>query len=153
MSTGTESVFLICFVLVNFTDCLTSREMGMSRLGGGKFFTSRLNSEYGTRHMLSNSLLKETPVTVPNMNKVFCSQWLSDRQVVFGTKCNKVTYTLDHYYFIAEKVVLKNWISKPIFPFDIFVSYFFVLNIKKIVEQQPIKSWFLLLQLEGLSVD
>ena len=96
MSTETESVFLICFVLVNFADCLTSREMGMSRLGGGKFFTSRLNSEYGTRHMLSNSLLKETPVTVPNMNKVFCSQWLSDRQVVFGTKCNKVTYTLDH---------------------------------------------------------
>ena len=131
MSTGTESVFLICSVLVNFADCLTSREMGMSRLGGSKFFTSRLNSEYGTRHMLSNSLLKETPVTVPNMNKVFCSQWLSDRQVVFGTKCNKVTYTLDHYHFIAEKVVLKNWISKPIFPFDIFVSYFFVLNIKK----------------------
>lgn len=49
-----------------------------------------VDESYATRHMLTYDMFQETPINLGNMNKVFCSQWLSDRQVVFGTKCNKV---------------------------------------------------------------
>jgi len=75
----------------NFVDCLSTRELGVPSVSGGRFYSQRLSSEYGTRHMLTNAMLKETPVSIPQMNKIFCSKWLSDRQVVFGTKCNKVS--------------------------------------------------------------
>ena len=74
----------------NFVDCLSARELGLPRVGGSRFFPKRLSSEYGTRHMLSNGMMKESSIPMPNMDKIFCSTWLSHRQVVFGTKCNKV---------------------------------------------------------------
>lgn len=70
----------------NFVDCIQTRERGCHR----RLQTMRLSSEYGTRHMLSNAMLKENDVKINNMDKVFCSQWLSHKQVIFGTKCNKL---------------------------------------------------------------
>jgi len=70
----------------NFADCISNREMGNNR----GFQNMRLTSEYATRHMLSNAMMKECPVSQQHMNKVFCSQWLSHKQVIFGTKCNKL---------------------------------------------------------------
>ncbi|KAK9887624.1 hypothetical protein WA026_023583 [Henosepilachna vigintioctopunctata] len=77
----------------NFVDYVKSREIDR------KFYS--VSKDYGSRHILTHEMFKETPIVLGNMNKVFCSQWLSDRQIVFGTKCNKlmvydvITHKLD----------------------------------------------------------
>ena len=60
---------------------------------------------WATRYLLCLFL---SFIVMPNMDKIFCSKWLSHRQVVFGTKCNKLmvfdvnTRQVDHIPSLAS---------------------------------------------------
>ncbi|VVC42715.1 Hypothetical protein CINCED_3A005471 [Cinara cedri] len=81
-----ESIMSLCTMLnssYNFVDYVRNREYGMREYHS-------VNQNYGTRHILTHDLFKEKPISLATMDKVFCSQWLSSKQIVFGTKCNKL---------------------------------------------------------------
>ena len=78
----------------NFVDLVLQRTLGFER-----HCHNRVNVEYGTRHLLTNDNFRERSIRLGEMNKIFCSQWLNNKQIVFGSKCNKVfsiTFTIKY---------------------------------------------------------
>ncbi|CAG9761141.1 unnamed protein product [Ceutorhynchus assimilis] len=69
----------------NFVDYVKHRETQTS-------IYSSVSKEYGHRHILTHGgLFEHTQIDLGHdMKKVLCSQWLSDRLILFGTKCNKL---------------------------------------------------------------
>lgn len=69
----------------SFVEYANARELGLNQLQQLK-----VNSSYGIRHLLRNGLHCEHEIKLGRLNKIFCSTWLSDNQIAFGTKCNKL---------------------------------------------------------------
>lgn len=68
----------------NFVDFLRNREYGLRE-------HRSFNQYYGTRYVITNSLLAEFQILFPTMNKIVCSQWLDHNKIILGTQQNEVS--------------------------------------------------------------
>uniref|UniRef100_A0A6A7FTU2 DDB1-and CUL4-associated factor 12-like n=2 Tax=Hirondellea gigas TaxID=1518452 RepID=A0A6A7FTU2_9CRUS len=121
----------------NVTDYIVARSLGTS-----KYMRLSVSDEYGTRHMLTTGMFKEFPISLmpstlrqhrgPSatasarptvVDKVFCSQWLSNSKIIMGTKCNKIKlYNTDNHslYSIPQLVHLAPEANPPITPHGVY---------------------------------
>jgi len=70
----------------NVVDYLHATAIGNRRLQNAVF-----NRDTGMRQMIQRLQFRERVSDLEQINKVFCSQWLNNHEVIIGTKCNTVS--------------------------------------------------------------
>lgn len=76
-------------------------------------YPKKVTSEYVSRHL--PGMLKERQFNLGRINKIFAASWISDKQVVYGTKCNKVGNQSSTYPVFLNLTTLWefNFLSTP----------------------------------------
>ena len=70
----------------NFIDYISQRQLGITK----RVQHMSVCPNVITNRILSSGQMKENVIHLSEMNKVFCSKWINDSQILFGTKCKKV---------------------------------------------------------------
>ncbi len=91
----------------NFVDFHALRQTGP-----GRQESYHVEKEYATRYLLTNNMLSERVIRLDPLDKIFSAEWMSDRQVVFGTKCNKVMV----YNVVQRKTEQIPSLARPVLP-------------------------------------
>ena len=73
----------------------SSRRLKLNHLNHANQFQSIFNTPCLTSKLPCILREHEFDLTGSNLNKIFCSQWLDNRFVIMGSKCNKVNNILD----------------------------------------------------------
>lgn len=85
----------------NLVNLINMRVIGSSGICGHNVNTTLPN--YGMKCMIKNKQYKEQLFSSKVTDKIFTSLWIDDKQVVYGTKCNKVSFcTAQHVLFFVS---------------------------------------------------